>query len=73
MRDFLDLVPGSSGDAQVLQQSSKPTDVDQRFSSERRHLISISVQLPRFSNARGRVLFIGLVFCAMVLWLLLFS
>jgi hypothetical protein len=24
-RDFLDLVPGSSGDAQVLQQSSKPT------------------------------------------------
>jgi hypothetical protein len=71
--DFLDPVPGSGGDAEVLQQSSKPAGEDQRFSSEGFHLVSISVHLLRFNIAQGRVLFIGLVFCAMVLWLLLFS
>jgi hypothetical protein len=72
-RDFLDPVPGSGGDAQVFLQSSKPVGEDQRFSSEGLHLVSISVHLLRFGIARGRVLFIGLVFCAMVLQLLLFS
>jgi hypothetical protein len=72
-RDFLDPVSGSSGDAQVLQQSSKPASEDRRFSSEGFHLISIPVHLLRFGIARGRLLFIDLVFCAMVLRLLLFS
>jgi hypothetical protein len=72
-RDFLDPVPGSGGDAQVLQQSSKPAREDRRFSSEGLHLVSISVHLLGFGITRGRVLFIGLVFCSMVLWLLLFS
>jgi hypothetical protein len=56
----------------VLQQSSKPAGEDQRFSSEGLHLVSISVHLLGFGIARGRVLFVGLVFCAMVLWSLLF-
>jgi hypothetical protein len=40
---FLDSVPGSGGDAQVLQQSSKPADEDRGFNSEGLHLVSISV------------------------------
>jgi hypothetical protein len=56
MRDFLDPVPKSGGNAQVLQQSPNPAGEDQRF-----------------GIAWGRVLFVGLVFCVMVLWLLLFS
>jgi hypothetical protein len=66
MRDFLDPVPGSGGDAQVLQQSSKPAGEDRRFSSEGFHLVSMPVHLLRFGITRGRLLFIGLVFCAMV-------
>jgi hypothetical protein len=73
MRDFLDPLPGSGGDAQVFQQSSKPASEDRRFSSEGLHPVSISVHLLGFGIARGRVLFIGLVFCAMVLRLLLFT
>jgi hypothetical protein len=61
MRDFLDPVPGSGGDAQVLHQSSNPTGEDRRFSSEGLHLVSILVQLLRFGIARGRLLFISLV------------
>jgi hypothetical protein len=72
-RDFLDPIPGSGGDAQVLQQSSKPVGEDRTFSSEGFHLVSILVHLLGFSIAWGRMLFIGLVFCAMVLRLLLFS
>jgi hypothetical protein len=72
-RDFLDPVPGSGGDAQVLQQSSKPAGKDQRFSSEGFHLVSISVHLLRLGIARGRLLIVSLVFCAMVLRLLIFS
>jgi hypothetical protein len=71
MQDFLDPVPGSGGDAQVLQQSSKSTGEDQRFSPEGLHLVSISVHLLIFGIARGRVLFVGLIFCVMVLQLLL--
>jgi hypothetical protein len=71
MRDFLDPVPGSGGDAQVFQQSSKSTGEDQRFSREGLHLVSISVHLLGFGIARGRVFFIGLVFCVMVPRLLL--
>jgi hypothetical protein len=70
-RDFLDPVPGSGGDAQVLQQSPKSASEDGRFSPEGLYLVSISVHLLIFGIAQGRVLFIGLVFCVMVLWLLL--
>jgi hypothetical protein len=73
MRDFLDPIPGSGGDAQMLQQSSKTVGEDRRFSPEGLHLVSISVHLLGFDIARGRVLFIGLVFCAMVFRLLLLS
>jgi hypothetical protein len=71
--DFLDPVPGSDGDAQVLQQSSKPAGEDRRFSFKGLHLVSIPVHLLRFGIAQGRLLFISLVFCAMVLRLLLIS
>jgi hypothetical protein len=64
-------VPGSGGDAQVLQQSSKSANEDQRFSPEGLHLVSISVHLLGFGIARGGVLFVGLVFCVMVPRLLL--
>jgi hypothetical protein len=59
MRDFLNSVPGSGGDVQVLQLSSKPASEDRRFSSEGLHLVSISVQLLKFGIARGRLLFIN--------------
>jgi hypothetical protein len=72
MRDFLDPVPGKGGDAQVLQQSSKSASEDRRFSREGLHLISISVYLLGFGIAQGRVLFVGLVFCLLILLLLLF-
>jgi phage FluMu protein gp41 len=62
---------GSGGDAQVLQQSSKPASEDRRFSPEGLHLVSISVHLLGFDIARGRVLFVGLVFCVLVPRLLL--
>jgi hypothetical protein len=71
MRDFLDPVLGSSGDAQVFQQSLKPADEDRRFGPEGLHLVSISVHLLVFGIARRRVLFIGLVFGVTVLQLLL--
>jgi hypothetical protein len=70
-RDFLDSLPGSGGDAQVLQQSPKSASEDRRFSPEGLHLVSISVHLLGFGIARGRVFFIGLVFCVMVPRLLL--
>jgi hypothetical protein len=57
----------------MLQQSSKSVGEDQRFSPEGLHLVSISVHLFGFGIARGRVLFVSLVFYAMVLWLLLVS
>jgi hypothetical protein len=55
----------------VLQQSSKSAGDDRRFSPEGLHLVSISVDLLGFGIARGRVLFVGLVFCVLVLRLLL--
>jgi hypothetical protein len=72
MRDFLDPVPGSGGDAQVLQQSLESTGEDQRFSPEGHHLVSILVHLLGFGITQGRVPFVGLVFCVMVPQLLLF-
>jgi hypothetical protein len=72
MQDFLDPVPRSGGDAQVLQQSPKPTGEDRSFGPEGLHLVSISVLLLRFGITWGRVLFIGLVFCVLVPRLLLF-
>jgi hypothetical protein len=56
MWDFLDLVPGSSGDAQVFQQSPKPTGEDQSFGPEGLHLICISVHLFVLGVTGGRVL-----------------
>jgi hypothetical protein len=44
-----------------------------RFGPEGLHLVSISVHLLVFGIARGRVLFISLVFYVMVLRLLLLS
>jgi hypothetical protein len=70
-RDILDCVPRSSGDAQVFQQSPKPTGEDRSFSPEGLHLIHISVHLFILDVARGRVLFVGLVFHVMALRLLL--
>jgi hypothetical protein len=71
MRDFLDLVPRGGCDAQVFQQSPKPSGGDWSFGPEGLHLIRISVHLLILGVALGRVLFIGLVFYVMVLWLLL--
>jgi hypothetical protein len=51
--DFLDPVPGSGGDAQVLQQSSKPADENWSFNPEGLHLIRISVHLLILGVARG--------------------
>jgi hypothetical protein len=70
-RDFLDPVPGSGGDAQVFQQSPKPTGEDRSFDTEGLHLVCISVHLFVLGVARGRVLFISLVFHVMALQLLL--
>jgi hypothetical protein len=55
----------------VLQQSPKPASEDWSFGPEGLHLVSISVHLLGFGIARGRVLFVGLVFCVMVPRLLL--
>jgi hypothetical protein len=55
----------------VLQQSPKPASEDQRFNPEGLHLVSISVHLLGFGITRGRVLFVGLVFCVLVPRLLL--
>jgi hypothetical protein len=70
-RDFLDPVHSSGGDAQVLQQSSKPADENWSLDPEGLHLIRISVHLLILGVARGRVLFVGLVLYIMVLRLLL--
>jgi hypothetical protein len=71
MQDFLDPVPGSGGDAQVFQKSSKPVGENWSFDPEGLHLIRISVHLLILGVAQGRVLFIGLVFYILVLRLLL--
>jgi hypothetical protein len=70
-RDFLDPVPRSGGDAQVLQQSSKHAGENWSFGSEGLHLIRISVHLLILDVAQGRVLFLGLAFNILVLQLLL--
>jgi hypothetical protein len=69
--DFLDPVPRSSGDAQMLQQSSKPADENWSFDPEGLHIIRISVHLLVLGVTQGRVLFVGLVFYILVLRLLL--
>jgi hypothetical protein len=50
---------------------SKPAGEDQRFDPKGLHLVRVSVHLLVFGIARGRVLFVGLVFGVMVLRLLL--
>jgi hypothetical protein len=62
MRDFLDPVLGSGGDAQVLQQGSKPTGENWSFGPEGIHLICIPVHLLILNVAWGRVLFVSLIF-----------
>jgi hypothetical protein len=70
-RDFLDPVPGSSGDAQVFQQSPKPASKNWSFDPKGLHLIRISVHLLILVVARGSLLSVGLVFYILVLRLLL--
>jgi hypothetical protein len=70
-RDFLDPVPRSGVDTQVFQQSSKPAGENWSFDPEGLHHIRISVHLLILGAARGRVLFVGLVFYILVLRLLL--
>jgi hypothetical protein len=53
----------------VFQQSSKPADGYRSFTPEGLHLIRISVHLLVLRVAWERLLFIGLVFYAMVPWL----
>jgi hypothetical protein len=53
---------GGDGDAKVLEQSPKPAGEDRSFGPEELHLIRISVHLLSLGIARGRVVFIGLVF-----------
>jgi hypothetical protein len=69
--DFLDPVLRGGCDAQMFQQSLKPAGEDRSFGPEGLHLICISVHLLILGVARGKVLFVGLVFYIMVLWLLL--
>jgi hypothetical protein len=71
MQDFLDLVPGRDGDAQVFQQSPKPAGGERSFVPEGLHLIHISVHLLILGVVQERVLFVGLVFYVIVLRLLL--
>jgi hypothetical protein len=55
----------------VLQQSSKIAGENWSFGPEGLHLIRISVHLLVLGVARGRVLFVGLVFNVLVLRLFL--
>jgi hypothetical protein len=55
----------------VLQQSLKPAGEDRSFGLEGLHLVCISVHLLGLGIARGRVIFVGLVFHVMALRLLL--
>jgi hypothetical protein len=71
MWDFLDPIPVGGGDAQVFQQSLKPAGGDRSFSPKGLHLVRISVHLLILRVTQGMLLFIGLVFYTMVLWLLL--
>jgi hypothetical protein len=70
-RDLLDPVPRGGGDAQVLQQSSKPAGEDWRFGLKGLHLVHILVHLLILDVAWVRVLFVGLFFYVLVLRLLL--
>jgi hypothetical protein len=71
MQDFLDPIPGGGGDAQVFQQSLKPAGGDRSFNPEGLDIVYISVHLLMLCVARGRLLFISLVFYIMVLQFLL--
>jgi hypothetical protein len=55
----------------MFQQSSKPAGENWSFDTEGLHLICILVLLLVHDVARGRVLFVGLVFYILVLRLLL--
>jgi hypothetical protein len=70
-RDFLDPVPRGDGDAQVLQQSSKPAGKNWSFGPEGLHLIRIPVHILVLSVAWRRLLFVDLIFYVLVLQLLL--
>jgi hypothetical protein len=70
-QDFLDPIPGGGGEAQVLQQSSKPAGGDRSFDHEGLHLVRITVHHLDLDVTRGRALFVDLLFYVMVLLLLL--
>jgi hypothetical protein len=70
-RDFLDPLPRGSGDAQVFQQSPKPSGGDRSFSPEGLHLVCILIHLLVLHVTWGRLLFISVVCHAMGLRLLL--
>jgi hypothetical protein len=75
MQDFLDPVPGGSGDIQVFQQCLKSTGGDQSFSPEGLHLIRISIHLLVLFVAQGgvllRVFMVNVVVVLRLRWLLL--
>jgi hypothetical protein len=68
-RDFLDPVPVGGCNAQVFQQSLKPAGGHRSFGPEGLHLVRISIHLLILGVTRGRVIFVGLIFYVMLLWL----
>jgi hypothetical protein len=71
MRDSLDLVSWSGGDAQVSQQCLKPTGGDRSFNPEGLHLLSIFVHLLTLCAAQGRVLLVIFIFILDIVVLIL--
>jgi hypothetical protein len=70
-RNSLDPISWGGGDAQVSQQSLKPTGGDCSLRPEGLHLLSVSVQLLALCVTQGRVLLIVLVFIIDIVVLLL--
>jgi hypothetical protein len=70
-RDSLDPVSWGGGDAQVSQQSMKPTDGNRGFNTKGFPFVSISVQLLALVVAQGRVLLIVFIFVVNIVVLLL--
>jgi hypothetical protein len=71
MRDFLVPIPRGGGDAQVFQQSPKPTGGDRSYSPKGLHLVHILIHLLDLGVAQGSMLFVNLIFYVLVLQLLL--
>jgi hypothetical protein len=69
--DSLDLVSWGEGDAQVSQQSTKPTGGDWSYSTEGFPLVSISVQFLALVVTQGRVPLVISIFTVDIMALLL--